>query len=94
MLLLDTNNNGSAGAFLSNDSTKLPDTWGTYYLDILVDSSMVGDALSFGFVATSTNYQGSGVFYDNIHFAPVPVPAAVWLFGSGLIGLIGFARKK
>ncbi len=24
----------------------------------------------------------------------VPVPAAVWLFGSGLIGLFGFARKK
>ncbi len=24
----------------------------------------------------------------------VPVPAAVWLFGSGLIGLIGFARRK
>jgi hypothetical protein len=25
---------------------------------------------------------------------PVPVPAAVWLFGSGLIGLIGVARRK
>ena len=24
----------------------------------------------------------------------VPVPAAVWLFGSGLISLIGFARRK
>ncbi len=24
----------------------------------------------------------------------VPVPAAVWLFGSGLIGLIGFVRRK
>ena len=24
----------------------------------------------------------------------VPVPSAVWLFASGLIGLIGFARKK
>jgi len=24
----------------------------------------------------------------------VPVPAAVWLFGSGLIGLMGFARRK
>jgi len=23
-----------------------------------------------------------------------PVPAAVWLFGSGLLGLIGFARRK
>ena len=25
---------------------------------------------------------------------PVPVPAAAWLFGSGLIGLVGFARRK
>ncbi len=24
----------------------------------------------------------------------VPVPAAVWLFGSGLIGLAGLARRK
>ena len=24
----------------------------------------------------------------------VPVPAAVWLFGSGLLGLIGIARRK
>ena len=24
----------------------------------------------------------------------VPVPAAVWLFGSGLPGLAGFARRK
>jgi len=24
----------------------------------------------------------------------VPVPAAVWLFGSGLIGLVGFARRR
>ncbi len=26
--------------------------------------------------------------------APVPVPAAVWLFASGLLGLVGFARKR
>jgi hypothetical protein len=26
--------------------------------------------------------------------APVPLPAAVWLFGSGLLGLIGFSRCK
>ena len=25
---------------------------------------------------------------------PVPVPAAVWLFGSGLMGLVGVARRK
>jgi len=33
---------------------------------------------------------GSESFVNN----PVPVPAAVWLFGSGLIGLVGVARRK
>jgi len=28
------------------------------------------------------------------NLSAVPVPAAVWLFGSGLIGLIGMARRK
>ncbi len=27
-------------------------------------------------------------------YSVVPVPAAVWLFGSGLIGLVGVARRK
>ena len=31
-------------------------------------------------------------FSGNI--TPVPVPAAVWLFGSGLLGLVGIARRK
>jgi len=31
---------------------------------------------------------------DNLNFSPVPIPAAAWLFGSGLIGLIGVARRK
>ena len=26
--------------------------------------------------------------------AAVPIPAAAWLFGSGLLGLIGVARRK
>ena len=27
-------------------------------------------------------------------FSVVPVPAAVWLFGTGLLGLVGIARRK
>jgi len=30
----------------------------------------------------------------NANLAPVPVPAAAWLFGSGLLGLVGIARRK
>lgn len=29
-----------------------------------------------------------------VRTSAVPVPAAVWLFGSGLLGLIGMARRK
>lgn len=29
-----------------------------------------------------------------VRLAPVPLPATVWLFGSGLIGLIGVARRE
>lgn len=36
----------------------------------------------------------TGFNYANAYVAPVPVPAAAWLFGSGLLGLIGIARKK
>ena len=31
---------------------------------------------------------------DSVTSTVVPVPAAVWLFGSGLLGLIGIARRK
>jgi hypothetical protein len=37
---------------------------------------------------------GSGNSLTVLSVSSVPVPAAVWLFGSGLIGLVGFARRK
>ena len=39
----------------------------------------------------SANIAGTG---DCSVPAVVPVPAAAWLFGSGLVGLVGFARRK
>lgn len=58
------------------------------------------------FVATSTSTTLSFLFETDsgtgqwriddvaVNLSSVPVPAAVWLFGSGLIGLAGFARRK
>ena len=37
--------------------------------------------------------KGSGAI-DNLVFSAVPIPAAIWLFGSGLLGLVGMARRK
>lgn len=33
-------------------------------------------------------------FASSLSIAPVPLPAALWLFGFGLLGLIGMARRK
>ena len=49
-------------------------------------------ALSGTFDA-STAFDGQDVSTLSA-YAVVPVPAAVWLFGSGLIGLVGLARRK
>jgi len=32
--------------------------------------------------------------FDNIVVSVSSIPAAIWLFGSGLLGLIGIARRK
>jgi len=41
-------------------------------------------------------YYGNQVVFDPavVNVSAVPVPAAIWMFGSGLLGLFGFARKK
>ncbi len=43
--------------------------------------------------AGGSSQVGDGTF-TNPGAAVVPVPAAVWLFGSGLLGLVGVARRK
>lgn len=37
---------------------------------------------------------GNHAFVATLATAPVPVPAAIWLFGSGLAGLVGLARRR
>jgi len=58
-------------------------------------------SLGFSDIAKSIDFSGTvnQVAFDNITFgsvnpAVVPVPAAVWLFGSGLLGLVGISRRK
>ena len=37
---------------------------------------------------------GATVLEREVFATPVPVPAAIWLFGSGVFGLIGLARRS
>jgi len=41
-----------------------------------------------------TTQLGGTAYFRISEVSAIPVPAAVWLFGSGLIGLAGIARRK
>ena len=96
MTILDGSSNT-----LFNDTfnyTGLPgdSSWGGGSIDVLILPAFDGQLLQIGFSTETTGFQDTGIIYDNLSFAPtaVPVPAAVWLFGSGLLGLVGVARRR
>ena len=80
--LFDADNNE-----IMPDTYFTPDTGGDNMWDQLVFENVSGVK------RIELNLGGSGAI-DNITFTVVPVPAAMWLFGSGLIGLIALARRK
>lgn len=80
-----------------------PHTFTTFSGDLLFDMRVTGDSVSVSPSKTITEATAttakrdmdfSHISYAVWEVSAVPVPAAVWLFGSGLIGLIGVARRK
>lgn len=61
-----------AGYALTNlitaDMTTTPIEWNYFALAIEIDASLEGQLLQIGFLNMATNFEGSGVFYDNIDF--------------------------
>jgi hypothetical protein len=71
--------------FLLDTSTQV----GTGIFDL---TALVGDVAISRFTLTSP---GSDSFrVSSLSYSVVPIPAAAWLFGSGLLGLIGISRRK
>ena len=57
-----------------------------------------GTSYASGSLFSSVPPPGSN-FLDDLHFyvngvSPVPAPAAIWLFGTALIGLVGFSKRR
>jgi hypothetical protein len=76
--------NGSMG-WLDDLTTTLLHTYSCISV-----SSCNPDSFVYNTVSYWPDDAAVGVFLVRV----VPIPAAVWLFGSGLIGLIGIARRK
>jgi len=84
-----------AGSLLTGSFTDLTvghfgDGSGTFNGDVVFTGGSLAGGLAGGRITGS--FTASSV--DAKIGAVVPVPAAVWLFGSGMIGLIAVARRK
>jgi len=76
-----------------------PDAWTPYSFTAFAGPDTSG-GITLQFNAACAPIEGcdADYFIDNVSIMadvnPIPIPAAVWLFGSGLIGLVGIARKR
>ena len=73
--------------------TKQPDLLAFYGLpDVNYNGGL---NISFSTTANMGNqFTSNTIFSGDVINQPVPIPTAVWLFGSGLLGLVGIARRR
>jgi hypothetical protein len=65
---LDPNNFATTN-FILVDMTSIPGSWGSYSVSLTIDAGLNGQIFQFGFTNTAANYEGSGVFYDNVNLS-------------------------
>jgi hypothetical protein len=63
---IDPSANYATTNLIARDMTAIPTTWMTYAVSITVTPALVGQLMQFGFASVATNFNASGVFYDNI----------------------------
>jgi hypothetical protein len=64
------------------------------YFTATVNGAFAGDASTFSQIAGTWSLGNDGTLTWNTAAAVVPVPAAIWLLGSGLLGLVGVGRRR
>jgi len=59
-------NNFAQTNLVPQDTTNLPEGWGGFSLELEIVEGLVGQILQIGFVSTASDFEGSGIFYDNV----------------------------
>jgi hypothetical protein len=84
------------GSTWSNNSLNYAgnNSWATLTLDLTNVSAVNNNPLfAFRFLSDANNTSQTLTF-DYVNVTSVPIPAAAWLLGSGLLGLVVIKRKK
>jgi hypothetical protein len=64
-------------SFIPIDMTGVPTTWDSYVASIYIHPGLEGHILQFGFLNKATDYEGSGIFYDNVGFDLAPLSVSL-----------------
>ena len=86
-------NNGNLTNFVTQDTTSLPAGNSSFTLSLPIDGSLVGQLFQFGFLNVATNFDPSGVNYDNVNLA-IPEPGTICLAGLALTAFVGMRRRQ
>jgi hypothetical protein len=63
----------------------------TFSFNLLTSGNYI---FNIGVVQMGDGFRDSGLIIDDFKITPAPIPAAVWLLGTGLAGLIGIKKLK
>ena len=91
--------NGSLKSTVGDSPIPADDSFSMVTSTVVADASMHGQAIEIRLYSSSYQLADDpdsserGVFFDDIQLTVVPVPAAAWLFASGLAGL-GFLCRR
>jgi hypothetical protein len=90
-----TENPGAQGKYGFTGGDDLVATGGTAVkLFGFTGNNSAGTLQSYLLGSATLGANGTLTITGNSSVQPVPLPAAVWLFGSGLMGLVGVSRRR
>jgi len=91
--------NGDIGFLLQ--TTSYSDSWNSFDVDATAFLNQTGFTLEFQLASSGEDdgmgdFWGSAVLIDNVTLTetPIPIPSAIILLGSGILGLVGFNRYR
>jgi len=81
-------------ATMTTPAALTPYGWQTQSLEFTATAT--AQDLTFRAYPTNLDLARVDLGLDGVSVNPVvvPIPGAVWIFGSGLLGLIGFSKRK